>query len=41
MDHDARERAGEKERRQVPPQLDQHADLNCRGGAKAHPACES
>ena len=34
MDHDARERAGEKGGAKVPPQLDQLADLICRGGAK-------
>jgi len=32
MDHDARERAGEKGGAKVPPQLDQLADLICRGG---------
>src|SRR5947209_8491768 len=34
MDHDARERASEKGGAKVPPQLDQLADLICRGGAK-------
>jgi len=34
MDHDARERAGEKGGAQVPPQLDQVADLLCRGGSQ-------
>jgi hypothetical protein len=34
MDHDARERMGEKGGAKVPPQLDQVADLICRGGAK-------
>ena len=34
MDHDARERAGEPGGAKVPPQLDQLADLICRGGAK-------
>jgi hypothetical protein len=34
MDHDARERASEKGGAKVPPQLDQIADLICRGGAK-------
>ena len=34
MDHEARERAGEKGGAKVPPQLDQLADLICRGGAK-------
>jgi lysophospholipase L1-like esterase len=34
MDHDARERAGEKGGAKVPPQLDQIADLICRGGAQ-------
>jgi hypothetical protein len=32
MDHDARERASEKGGAKVPPQLDQIADLICRGG---------
>jgi len=32
MDHDARERTGEKDGAKVPPQLDQVADLICRGG---------
>ena len=32
MDHDARERTGEKGGAKVPPQLDQVADLICRGG---------
>ncbi|TMJ02729.1 MAG: hypothetical protein E6G97_11820 [Alphaproteobacteria bacterium] len=32
MDHDARERASEKGGAKVPPQLDQLADLICRGG---------
>jgi hypothetical protein len=35
MDHDARERMSEKGGAKVPPQLDQIADLICRGGAKA------
>src|SRR3954469_20752862 len=34
MDHDARERMSEKGGAKVPPQLDQIADLICRGGAK-------
>jgi hypothetical protein len=34
MDHDARERLSEKGGAKVPPQLDQLADLICRGGAK-------
>ena len=34
MDHDARERASEKGGAKVPPQLDQLADLICRGGSK-------
>lgn len=34
LNHDARERAGEKGGAQVPPQLDQVADLLCRGGAQ-------
>src|SRR2546423_9792573 len=34
MDHDARERMGEKGGAKVPPQLDQLADLICRGGVK-------
>ena len=34
MDHDARERASEKGGAKVPPQLDQLADLICRGGAQ-------
>ena len=34
MDHDARERTSEKGGAKVPPQLDQLADLICRGGAK-------
>ena len=34
MDHDARERASEKGGAKVPPQLDQLADLICRGGTK-------
>jgi lysophospholipase L1-like esterase len=34
LDHDARERAGEKGGAKVPPQLDQLADLICRNGAK-------
>jgi lysophospholipase L1-like esterase len=34
LDHDARERAGEKGGAKVPPQLDQLADLMCRGGAQ-------
>jgi len=34
MDHDARERTGEPGGAKVPPQLDQLADLICRGGAK-------
>jgi len=33
MDHDARERASEKGGAKVPPQLDQIADLLCRGGS--------
>ncbi len=35
MDHDARERAGEKGGAKVPPQLDQLADLICRGGRQS------
>ena len=34
LNHDARERTGEKGGAQVPPQLDQVADLLCRGGAQ-------
>ncbi len=34
LNHDSRERAGEKGGAQVPPQLDQVADLLCRGGAQ-------
>jgi hypothetical protein len=34
MDHDARERMSEKGGAKVPPQLDQVADLICRGGAR-------
>ena len=34
MDHDARERTGEKGGAKVPPQLDQLADLICRGGSQ-------
>ena len=34
LNHDARERAGEKGGAQVPPQLDQVADLLCRGGSQ-------
>jgi lysophospholipase L1-like esterase len=34
VDHDARERASEPGGAKVPPQLDQLADLMCRGGAK-------
>ena len=34
MNHDARERASEKGGAQVPPQLDQVADLLCRGGSQ-------
>jgi lysophospholipase L1-like esterase len=41
MDHDARERAGEKGGAKVPPQLDQLADLLCRGGAGGRSASAS
>jgi hypothetical protein len=34
LNHDARERAGEKGGATVPPQLDQVADLLCRGGSQ-------
>jgi lysophospholipase L1-like esterase len=41
MDHDARERAGEPGGAKVSPQLDQLADLICRGGAKGRSASAS
>ena len=41
MDHDARERTGEAGGAKVPPQLDQLADLICRGGAKGRSASAS